>query len=90
VAPQYKCAGGPIRAHKVTPTGGVYQMRIPGIKASAGGGERLIASVTPTDHLVRMVSQDVHASDDYIEVDTYDHTGANANVDFVIAVFRRP
>jgi hypothetical protein len=90
VAPQYNCAGGPIRAFKVTPTAGTYQVQIPGIKAATGGGERLVATLTPTDHRERMMSQDVHASDNYIEVDSFDPAGAKADTDFVIVVFRRP
>jgi hypothetical protein len=90
VSPQYNCAGGRIRVLKVTPTAGTYQVRIPGIKASMGGGERLIASVTATNHLARMMSQDVHTTDDYIEVDAFDPAGTKADTDFVIVVFRRP
>jgi hypothetical protein len=88
VAPQYNCAGGRITAYRVN--NGVYQMQIPGIKASMGGGERLVALVTATDHNLRFITQDVHTSDSYIEVEAYNSAGAGANTDFVIVVFRKP
>jgi hypothetical protein len=88
VAPQFNCAGGPIRATRVNP--GIYQVKIPGIKASTGGGERLVATLTGTNHLDRIMTQDVHTSDDYIEVEAFNSGGANDDAEFVMVVYRRP
>jgi hypothetical protein len=88
VSPQYNCAGGPATALWVN--NGIYQMRIPGIKASPGGGERLVATVTATNHNQRFITQDVHPTDNYIEVEAYNSAGTGADTDFVIVVFRRP
>lgn len=88
IGPQYNCAGAKITGMRVS--AGSYQLRIPGIKDSTGGGNKLVATLTSTNHVHRLLSHDVHGVDDYLEVESQDHQGIAANTDFVIVVYRRP
>jgi hypothetical protein len=90
VTRQFNCAGGSIKGQAFD--AGNYVLKIPGIKAAAGGtSDGLVATLTAADHDWRVMSYDVHAVHDYIEINAArPDTAALAHAQFVITVYRAP